>query len=401
VTSGSISSPDSPWFNPDGARPSRINSWNIGLQREITPNMVAEAAYVGNRGVWETSGDNGNLALIELNATPLSHLDALGLNPANPANLALLTSTFASGAPQAAGFNVPYAGFPTSATLAQALRPFPQYGDIYSQFAPNGRSWYDSLQAKVTQRFSHGLTLLGAFTWSKSEELGEDYRGRYAPINNSFDLNANKVISGEDQPFIFSLAFTYQIPTPASFRGNGFAKALLTGWQLGGIERISSGFPIGTPGSLNNLYNVTFDGPYGSSTYANRVPGQPLFLVNPNSHFNPFTQTILNPAAWTDAAPGTYGTTPPIMGGDFRWQRNHDDEVNLAKNFKMGERVNLQIRADFFNVFNRVSFSNWSFPSTSLSTPSSVQFFGFGNVYPTIGGPNAARQGQLVARISF
>jgi Carboxypeptidase regulatory-like domain len=402
VTPGSITSPPSPWFDPDGARPSRINNWNIGFQREITPNMVAEAAYVGNRGVWETSGDQGNLALIELNAIPLSHLDALGLNPAVPANLALLTSTFASGAPQAAGFNVPYATFPTGATLAQALRPFPQFGDIYSQFAPNGRSWYDSLQAKITQRFSHGLMLLGAFTWSKSEALGEDYRGRYGAINDSFNIPANKTISYEDQPFIFSIAFTYQIPTPDSFRGNGFSRALLTGWQLGGIERISSGFPLGTPGSLNNLYNVTFDGPYGSSTYANRVPGQPLFLVDPNSHFNPFTQTILNPAAWSDPAPGTYGTTSPVLGGAFRWQRNHDDEANLAKNFKMGERVNLQIRADFFNIFNRLSYSSASYPAEYLgsigSPSSSAGFGGFGNVYPSV---NPSRHGQLVARISF
>jgi hypothetical protein len=155
---------------------------------------------------------------------------------------------------------------------------------------------------------------------------GGDYRGRHAPINDSLNRAVNKDVSPEDQPLMISVAFTYQIPTPAVLHRNRFSRSVFGGWQLGGIIRVARGWPIQVPGSNNNLSQVTFQ-----STFVNRVPGVSPFLVNPNSHFDPNTAAVLNPAAWVDAAPGTWGTA--AANSDYRWQRVHDEEANLQNTF--------------------------------------------------------------------
>ncbi len=130
---GQLNSPPY-WIDPNGGRPPRIDQWNIGLQRQLTQDFMLEAAFVGNRGVWLQANN-----LDDLNAlTPQKFWQHIGLSLSNPANLSLLSSTFASGKPQAAGFSVPYAGFPTASSLAQSLRPFPQFTNIPVWFSPRG-----------------------------------------------------------------------------------------------------------------------------------------------------------------------------------------------------------------------------------------------------------------------
>jgi hypothetical protein len=388
---GSISDFPSPWWDPQGGRPPRINTWNVALQREITPNLMLEAAYVGNRGVWELSGDAGTIELNNINALSLQRIGSFGLNVNNAEDRSLLTSTFASGIPQQRGFQIPYQGFPLGATLAQALRPYPQFGAIYSHFSPLANTWYDSLQAKLTNRFSHGLEMLTSFTWSKSMLRGGDYRGRSAPINDSLNRAVNKDLSPEDQPFVISTAFTYQIPTPGALVKNRFGKGVFGGWQLGGIFSVASGLPIKVPSSTNNLSQLTFQ-----STFVNRVPGIPPFLVNPNSHLDPNTAVVLNAAAWVDPGLGNWGTAAAYYS-DYRWRRLHDEEANLAKTFIIKERVRFQVRAEFFNVFNRTVLNASS--SGNITTPQTVPVNGFGRLNPaSVGAP---RTGQLVARITF
>jgi hypothetical protein len=108
---------------------------------------VVEAAYVGNRGVW-FRGDG----LVNYNAIPEERLRAAGLSLNNPADLELLRSRMDSPLAASRGFNrPPYAGFPLSATVAQSLRPFPQFLSVGSTWAPLGNNWYDSLQMKLTK----------------------------------------------------------------------------------------------------------------------------------------------------------------------------------------------------------------------------------------------------------
>jgi hypothetical protein len=392
-----INNAASPWFDPHGDRPSRIVNLTLSIQDQITPSLAVDAAYVGNRAIWLISGDQGNFGLVQLNALSSQRIANLtGLDVTNAANYAILNSTFASGVPQAHGFSVPYTGFPTGKTLAQALRPYPHYANIYSEYSPTGKSWYDALQVKVTKRLSHGLDLIESFTWSKNLVLGTDTeRGRGASINDALNSASNKAISAESQPFVSSTGFTYQIPAIPVFKNNLAARTLLGGWTVGGLFSFASGLPIAIPNSNNNLSQVLFRG-----TYQNRVAGQPLFLKSPNRHnFKPSDQ-ILNPAAWSDAALGTFGTTK-IYQNDYRWQRKPDEEMNLGKKFPMpfvkSEGSSIQVRGEFFNVFNHLYYPAPNGSNPSQATTSSNG--GFGQI--NVGSVTSYRTGQIVARFQF
>ena len=192
----------------NGARPPRISQWNISLQRAVTPNLLVEAAWVGNRGVWEQAN-----VLDNYNAITPARLASFGLNVNSATDQALLSKTFSSGLPQQRGFQVPYASFPVGQTLEQALRPYPQFSSsLTPTWAPLGNSWYDALQVKATQRLWRGLSGSVAFTWQKELALGATVQdGSGGSINDAFNRQVNKDISSFSQPFVFVPAFNYEV----------------------------------------------------------------------------------------------------------------------------------------------------------------------------------------------
>src|SRR5215831_721712 len=123
--------------------------------------------------------------------------------------------------------NPPFPQFPTGLTVAQTLRDLPEYTGLVQYFNPLGKTWYDALQAKVTKRFSHGLDALVTYTYSKNLILGAEDNNQYssptAPIiNDVYNRNNNKSLSGQDQPHILTIAANYT--TPKVFAGaSGFA----------------------------------------------------------------------------------------------------------------------------------------------------------------------------------
>ena len=150
------------------AGPARQIQWSVGFQREILKDLVVDVAYVGNRGAWWLSS-----ILDNYNALTPQILTANGLNINNAADRAILRAPIGSTAAGRFQNQLPYAGFPVTATVAQSLRPYPQFSSgLTPLWAPQGRTWYDSLQMKVTKRYSHGLILDYAFTWAKEEQLG-------------------------------------------------------------------------------------------------------------------------------------------------------------------------------------------------------------------------------------
>src|SRR5262249_49170215 len=117
---------------------------------------------------------------------------------------------------------------------------------------------------------------------------------------------------------------------------------------VGGLLLYGSGLPIATPASSNNQSSW-----YGQNTLENRVAGQALYITDPNSHsVNPTGQFILNPAAWANPAPGQLGTSSPYYS-DFRQRRRPNESISLGRTFRVRERQTLEVRAEFFNVFNR------------------------------------------------
>jgi hypothetical protein len=386
---GTINSPSAA-VDRNGGRPPRTNQWNISVQREIAKDLVVEAAYVGNRGVWEQA--NG---LVSLNALTPQRIASFGLDVNNPTDYALLTSPLSSSQAIARGFKAPYAGYSLGNTVAQSLRPYPQFGNIGIQWAPLGDSWYDALQVKVIKRFSHGLDFTANYTRSKTLATAEDQDGTTVPTNNVFNRGLNKTISRNDQPNIFVVAFNYQIP---GWNRSRLTREISGGWTLGGIFRYASGTPIQVPLANNNLSSVYFQG-----TFVNRVPGQPLFLKDPNCHcIDPTKDLVLNPAAWTQPGAGQFGTAAAYYS-DYRYARRPDEQMSLGRVFRIKERMSFQVRAELFNVFNRTYLNNPSNGNAQATTTyktngqlsSGFGFINNGSVY------SAPRTGQIVARFQF
>ena len=379
----------------NAGRPARQIQWSVGIQREITSNLLVEATYVGNRGAWWNAA-----GLICTNCVTPQILAAYGLNLNNAADRTLLASPVSSSVAVSRGFGLPYPGFPPSATVAQSLRPFPQYGNITNwHWVPIGDTWYEALQTKVTWRFSHGLEFGSNFTWAKQLTQGveDDFgRGNGVIINDAFNRPNQKALSVFDQPLQFVFSGTYTTPKLSSV--NKILSWAARDWQIGALLRYTSGLPIPAPTSTNSLATYYFQ-----STLFNRVPGVPLFTQDLNCHcFDPSKTFVLNPAAWSNPGPGQWGTAAAYYS-DYRYERRPVENLSIGRNFRIKERANLQIRAEFTNIFNRTEMSNPTAtnPLATQTTNASGQTtagFGYINTGTVFAPP---RQGQLIARFQF
>jgi hypothetical protein len=442
---------DSPFITIDKGtgRLPRIFQWSIGLQRQILPSLVMEAAYVGNRGAWFTAPDLD--PEVENGLTPAGLLsmrkygNTTGINVNNPAQLGLLTQPISSPAviaafPALANPNNVYPGFPSYEPLNQALRPIPQWIGVPPFLGPPlGDTWYDSLQVKLTKRYSHGLTVAGSYTFQKTLILGTTSATPYftagqVVVNDVNNRMQNKQLCSCDEPQVLTLTFNYTTPKWEPNIGAGkFVSWLVRDWTFGGVLRYQSGVLLQTPASENNfLYQLgvgtqdnpaVFSAPDGLENY---VKGQPFFSVNPNSHFDPTKTLVLNPKAWTDAPAATYGVSAPYYINN-RWQRQPAENLSVGRNFRVKERYEFQVRAEFQNPFNRVFYSapvsgypSGAYTPAAFNNPfpipgstSGALSGGYGFVNEFNGGGAAAnglatglnttqpRTGQIVARFTF
>ena len=393
--------------DPNGGRPARTYQWSLGVQREVIRDLVVEATYVGNRGIWWQAPTQVNY-----NAISQQALAARGLNLNLAADQQLLISPLNSALAISRGFsNPPYAGFPLTATVAQSLRPFPQFAagsggggvgaaasPLSPLWAPLGDSWYESLQAKVTKRLSHGVDFTYVFTWQRTLDIGAESDspgGSGGQVNDAFNRDVNKYLSVYDRPLISSFAVNYTTP---KLHTNRILSFVLSDWQPSTFLSYSSGAPILAPASTNNLNSMVFQ-----STFDNRIPGVPLFTQDLNCHcFDPNKNFVLNPAAWVNPAAGQFGTAAAYYN-DYRQQRRPQESMSLGRLFRIREGVTFQVRAEFSNIFNRTEMGN---PSSTniLSTQTrnaagqTTAGYGFINTTSVALPP---RQGTIVARIRF
>jgi hypothetical protein len=393
----SLTSPNV-FYDQNAGRPARQYQWSAGLQREVFKDLVVEASYVANRGVWWNSP-----GLINVNAVTPQILSSYGLDINNAADQKILSSILSSANAGRFQNKLPYAGFPTSSTVAQSLRPFPQFGNLTTWWSPLGKTWYDSLQAKATKRFSHGLSVTSVFTWQKQLSMGSpnvpNVGTTSGAVNDVFNRSQNKYLSQYDQPFLFNLSTSYTTP---KVRGNKVLSWAAGDWTMGAFLAYSSGMPILAPSSNNALASSLFRG-----TFANRVPGVPLFTKDLNCHcIDPNKDFVLNPAAWVDPAPGQFGTSAAYYD-DYRYQRRPVENLNLGRTFRIREGMTFNIRAEFTNAFNRTEMGNPT--STNAATtqtrqvpsdPTSKAISGFGFISPT-GVAAPARAGTLIGRFQF
>jgi hypothetical protein len=401
-------------YDPEAGRPARQYQWSFSIQREVMRDLVVEASYIGNRGIWWSSSlaPPGSGPLVNYNYLSRAILNRNGLSLNNPADLATLLAPI--GIPAAGRFQnkLPFPNFPLTATVAQSLRPFPQFNAGLGVIsAPLGNTWYDSLQVSANKRFSHGLQFTFGFTWQKSL----DTLGGTPDVQN---LALAKSISSLDQPLVTRASVTYTLPK----LGPRVVSYAVRDWFLNGFVYYASGIPLLSPTAnatnypanlaLATINNLTFQAP-GRQV---RVPGQPLYLKDLNCHcFDPNTTIVLNPAAWTNPGPGQYGGA--YYYSDFRGPRRPVENLAFGRNFRIRERVSLKLRAEFQNIFNRTYLNNPTITGTGISpqtapvcklgngsngacSPGLQVVSGFGSI-DTSTVPYQPRSGQLVATFEF
>jgi hypothetical protein len=408
---------NAPFFWNPSARPPRTLQWSIGIQRQFGKDMVVEATYVGNRGVWWAAP---GLDTIGSNSISDSRLAAYGLNRNNPADMALLGYLISDPRATARGFFPAYPGMPPNTTVAQNIRPAPQWNSLGSWLGPPiGKTWYDALQLQGTKRFSHGFQAQASFVWSKATTLGTGAEtGQFVTglpvIEDMYNYQNNKQLNQLTRPLATVFSGSYTTPRiPGDSTGMKVVSALARDWQLGWVLRYQSGALIQTPATVTNqLASLLLRGTGGfnpSVNLDNYVAGVNPLLVDPNSKsFDPTKQQLLSPNAWAEPATGQWGVSAPFYNG-YRWQRQPSEAMSLARNFRMGHegKYNLQVRGEFQNIFNRHFYSapitTGSLSAAPSTNTSGIITGGYGTINTTTGTGAGAipRSGQLVARFTF
>ena len=358
----------------DSGRPADIQTWNLDIQRQVISNLMVSVAYVGSKG---------------------THLPALNIipNQVNPSFLSLgseltmkATCLAANTCPNsvAAGVKLPYAGF--TGNINQALRPFPQYGNFNQEdnsFTPDrtGNSTYHAMQLQVDKRFAQGLSFLVSYTVSKNitdaDSAGPGVSGFIGTNSfigeNSYNRSAEKAVSQLDTPQSLVASFFYELPLGHGKRymnSSGVTDRVLGGWSVSGILSYHSGTPTEVYGNCQNTAgDVLFGGcnTTGAGARVNVVPGVPQ---TNKSSFSPTTMPFWNPAAFTAAAPFTFGNEPRSLPLARSFGGRNEDFTLGKKTRLLGEKAIIDFRASFFNMFNRHIYSA---PSNvfgpSLQTP--------------------------------
>jgi hypothetical protein len=360
--------------------PQTIN-WVLDIAREVAHNLSLDVMYIGNHSTH--LGLSGS-------ATELNYLDKSYLSLGG--DLVKPCSTVSS-------CTAPYTNFASqlgaSATLAQALKPYPQYTHVGtdSVLLPEGKSRFNSLQVKATKRMAYGLSGLAFFTWEKnmtnaSGSGSSTYASSYGSTIQ-YPGERTVVIDPGTPAVIFGSSFSYQLPVGKgrSFMNHAPAVAdvVLGGWTISGSLRYTSGAALQIDGYNFYANNLGYSSlaPYA---YANYLGGKVRGTWS--GKFKPQTDKYLNSAAFAAPAPFTFGNTQQYNS----WIRgfSHGSEaLELSKSIPIHERLKFDLSADFVNPFN---ITRWGDPATVAGIPT------FGAVTSTQTG---ARQIQINGALRF
>ncbi len=314
-----------------------VNEWSFDVESQLSPNWAIDLGYVGTKGV---------------------HLGDLHL-PANQPE------------PGPGAFN--------------PRRPYPDFGEmLYTD--PSASSDYNSLQFKLTRRFSNGLSFLAAYTYSKSLDDNEGDEGFGGGVGNGDAQDDNRPwldwsrsLTDLRNRLVFS--YVYQLPVGKGkhfMNTGGAANAILGGWEVSGVTQIQGGFPFTVTGT-----------DYSNTGSATPRPDRTCFGNG--------AKTL---AAWFDTSCFTEAPLAAAqLNGVFEFGNSgrnilsgpglNDFDFLTMKRFNIGERVKIEFRAEFYNLFNT---ANFAYPHTNVTTSS------FGVINNTNG---PARQIQFGLKLNF
>ncbi len=335
-----------------------IQEWSADVQRQVGKTWLIDIGYVGTRGLHLVQETDPN--------QPVNMTDVSG------ASAAVQASTL------------------VACEAGSCLSPIPYLANFaYTQSA--GSSIYHALQAKVERRFSKGLSILAAYTYSKSIDTASgpfaDSRNPNFP-QNSYDVAAEKSVSDFNFPQRLSLAYLWAMPfgTTTAKLQNSRLNYLIQGWEVGSALTIESGPPFtpvvsGNASGADEINNATVQADTDRPSLASTTvyPGKQT------------PQQWVLPSAFTTPSEFTFGNAgrnilrgPGLGSCDF----------SVLKNFRLAEIAKIQFRGEIFNIFNR---ANFDIPQNIVNAAS------FGQIFNTLqpvaglasGGPGEPRELQL------
>jgi hypothetical protein len=355
------------WFDPTTGANSALNApfyadvhtplsrqYNLNLQYQFGQSWVVEAGFVGSSGINQVDYNHDGYNVAQL------------ASPSHPIN-GVTTNTVAN-----AVFRVPYLGY------APLQLQGTGYDLIYN---------YNSLQLTLRKRFSHGLSLQAAYTWSKN--LTNNSQDGQANLGNPQFINSQYGPANFERPQRLVVNYSYNLPfgNPSGFKGK-----LLNGWQIAGVTVIQDGSPLtftDTTGGTVFTGGTQAGSGEGGNSAAQLCPGTTLSTIktsggiesrlggaaSANGYFNP-SAFCAPPVIGDDGKATAYGNSGlGILLGPG--QLNFDG--SLIKTTKITEKQTLQFRAEFFNFLNHPQFGN---PATARNTPST-----FGQITTTSTNP--------------
>lgn len=370
---------------------------SIGVQRELPWNMFTSVSYIHSHDLHLPAAlirrNSGNPKLLSLCPDGLEkEQDCMILQPwtTDAAQAALKALGFG----QFGGLYTPYESFLNDygdhAPLGRALLPYPQFRTIFNPFDTTGADKYDGLQVSVQKRTGSGLTLLLAYTLSRtfsntdSSLTDTNTRGL-----NQFNPDGEWSVARDDRTHILSISQVYEFPFGPgkkflNHRGT-FIKNLVGGWAISGNYYYASGTPVqiievGRPMGFTNAPNRAniLPGSFDVN-WDNYYTGQPVFNVKKFQY----------PGAWR------VGNAAPYYSR-LRNPFESNETLGLTKRFFFGERVNAELRVDFDNVLNRMQVCG----ADHLNNVEHLD--GFGIVSPgVVCQGNLPRRGQAFFKITF
>jgi hypothetical protein len=362
------------------------SQYNLGIQREIAKDLVLSVGYVGSQGhrllVTRDLNFGNPQTCLDLQAMSNTYADLnLSCGPYfadSPFFIPTTEGAVPTVAP-AGGLHLPYgvngptvipAGTridsvaPNGITLV-GLRRYssprcdplsgngcpsdgvPVFSSIFSQDTA-AASNYNSLQASLEKRMSHGLQFQLAYTWSKSIDNASSFENIIRPTCD----RCNRSLSLFDARHRVVITYLWELPVP---RYEGFKGKVLNDWAVSGITTFQTGFPISIksnadaelmnsfdfelPGKPNLVAPIHTLDPRKNNDYAFNVSS----FVLPDS-----TNTSANPVSLLGNSPRTLCCGPGISNFDF----------SIQKLLRIGETKHFEFRAEFFNIFNHAQFLN-------------------------------------------
>jgi hypothetical protein len=294
--------------------------WNFAVQRELTKNLVVEVASAGSK-----------ITHVGIPDTNINQLTA-GQLALGPALLTRVANPFFGQIPRSSSLGDP------TIPVAQLLKPFPRFTNVTFYRNNVGNTNYNALHAKLEERFDHGLSFLVSYTRSKLiDEASSVFdasilTGPIAnfPVADSFNRRLERDLSTGDIPNVFVASFTYELPFGRGKKYGGF--------ELAGVVQLQSGIPL----AVTQVTNFNAFAGFGTQ--------RPNLVTDPNLPSSERTTTrFFNTAAFTIAPQFTIGNSSrnPVRGPQYR-----NADIALIKRTYFGEDVNIEFRAEVFNLTN-------------------------------------------------